>query len=72
MARFSLTITLSRIIRVASFISTVLPSPRPGCYRQRFPAPPDTLWGMIHVGLWELRGFGGCNDLVFRWEPRAG
>lgn len=33
MARFSLTICLSRILRVASFMSTVLPSPRPGCYR---------------------------------------
>jgi hypothetical protein len=33
MARFFLTITLSRLLRVASFMSTVLPSPRPGCYR---------------------------------------
>ena len=33
MARYSLTICLSRILRVVCFMSTVLPSPRPGCYR---------------------------------------
>lgn len=33
MSRFCLTICLSRILRTVSFMSTVLPSPRPGCYR---------------------------------------
>eukprot|EP00775_Hariotina_reticulata_P013409 gene13409-13537_t len=65
MARFCLTICFSRIIRTASFMSTVLPSPRPGCYRRRFPPPPSTWWDIIWVGIRELRGFGGCNDLVF-------
>lgn len=40
-----------------------LPLP-PSC-RRRFPPPPDTWWGIIRVGIKELRGFGGCNDLVF-------
>eukprot|EP00878_Enallax_costatus_P012058 GHUV01012590.1.p2 GENE.GHUV01012590.1~~GHUV01012590.1.p2 ORF type:complete len:216 (+),score=33.40 GHUV01012590.1:550-1197(+) len=65
MSRFCLTICFSRILRTVSFMSTVLPSPRPGCYRRRFPPPPDTVWGMIKVGIKQLRGFGGCNDLVF-------
>lgn len=33
MARYFLTICFSRILRVVCFMSTVLPSPRPGCYR---------------------------------------
>ncbi|WIA17126.1 hypothetical protein OEZ85_014019 [Tetradesmus obliquus] len=65
MARFSLTICFSRILRTASFMCTVLPSPRPGCYRRRFPPPPDSVSGIIWVGIRELRGFGGCNDLIF-------
>jgi DNA mismatch repair protein MutS2 len=66
MARFCATIAASRLIRVACFMSTVLPSPRPGCYRRRFPPPPDTLGGILAVGVGQLRGTGGCNDLVFR------
>ncbi|KAF8065840.1 IPCS1 [Scenedesmus sp. PABB004] len=65
MSRFSLTICCSRLLRTACFMSTVLPSPRPGCYRRRFPPPPDTWWGMLAVGVRQLRGFGGCNDLIF-------
>eukprot|EP00879_Flechtneria_rotunda_P013945 GHRR01014564.1.p1 GENE.GHRR01014564.1~~GHRR01014564.1.p1 ORF type:complete len:201 (+),score=33.85 GHRR01014564.1:1051-1653(+) len=65
MARFCLTICFSRILRTVCFMSTVLPSPRPGCYRHRFPAPPEDWWGIIVVGIRELRGFGGCNDLIF-------
>lgn len=34
--------------------------------RKRFPPPPDTWWGILVVGMRQLRGFGGCNDLVFR------
>lgn len=37
------------------------------CCRRRFPPPPDTFLGIMRVGLKQLRGFGGCNDLVFRW-----
>ncbi|KAF6255128.1 hypothetical protein COO60DRAFT_1702962 [Scenedesmus sp. NREL 46B-D3] len=55
----------SRILRTASFMCTVLPSPRPGCYRRRFPPPPATWSGIVWVGIRELRGFGGCNDLIF-------
>lgn len=36
------------------------------CFRKRFPPPPDTWWGILAVGMWQLRGFGGCNDLIFR------
>ncbi|KAI8472650.1 MAG: hypothetical protein J3K34DRAFT_413171 [Monoraphidium minutum] len=65
MARFSLTITLGRLLRVACFMTTVLPSPRPGCYSRRFPPPPDGAWEMLRVGFTTLRGMGGCNDLIF-------
>jgi hypothetical protein len=37
------------------------------CPRRRFPPPPDTWGGMLAVGVRQLRGMGGCNDLVFRW-----
>jgi DNA mismatch repair protein MutS2 len=38
-----------------------------GCVcRRRFPPPPDTWWGILMVGMRQLRGFGGCNDLIFR------
>jgi hypothetical protein len=40
--------------------------------RRRFPPPPSTWWGIIWVGIKELRGFGGCNDLVFRCVCVAG
>jgi hypothetical protein len=33
MARFSLTICIARTLRTFCFMSTVLPSPTPGCYR---------------------------------------
>jgi hypothetical protein len=66
MARFCATITLTRLARTAAFTTTVLPSPRPGCYRTRFPAVPDSAWGVLRVGVGQLRGAGGCNDLVFR------
>jgi hypothetical protein len=32
MARFSMTICISRLLRTACFMSTVLPSPTLGCY----------------------------------------
>lgn len=65
MARFSATIALGRLLRVACFMTTVLPNPRPGCYRRRFPPPPDSAWEALRVGFTTLRGMGGCNDLVF-------
>lgn len=66
MSRVVLTICCSRILRVACFMSTVLPSPRPGCYARRFPPVPPTLWGTVKAGYTTIRGFGGCNDLIFR------
>lgn len=66
MSRALLTCSLSRIIRVACFCSTVLPPCWPGCYRRRFPPPPEDWWTMIKIGFTALRGFGGCNDLIFR------
>jgi hypothetical protein len=41
------------------------------CRRKRFPPPPDTWWGILVVGVRQLRGFGGCNDLIFRWDLAA-
>lgn len=65
MARVTLTICCSRALRVVCFMSTVLPSPRPGCYARRFPPAPDGLWDTLKLGYTTIRGFGGCNDLVF-------
>ncbi|GFR39788.1 hypothetical protein Agub_g273 [Astrephomene gubernaculifera] len=65
MSRVVLTHCVSRLLRMACFLSTVLPNPRPGCYRRRFPPPPDGLWETIKAGYTTIRGFGGCNDLIF-------
>ncbi|KAG1676519.1 hypothetical protein FOA52_000062 [Chlamydomonas sp. UWO 241] len=65
-SRILATFALSRSLRVVCFMSTVLPSPRPGCYLTRFPpVVPDTVWGLIKAGYTTIRGFGGCNDLIF-------
>lgn len=50
----------------ACFMCTVLPNPRPGCYQRRFPPVPQGLWATIKAGYTTIRGFGGCNDLIFR------
>ena len=68
MARYCWTICLSRIFRMVSFLLTVLPSPRPGCYQERFPEEPlqPQPWlEWLAIGFRELRGTGGCNDLLF-------
>jgi hypothetical protein len=67
MARWCASIACGRLLRVACFLTTVLPSPRPGCYSRRFPPPPDTLKETLRVGFTTLRGTGGCNDLIFRF-----
>jgi len=64
MARFFATTAVGRLVRVAAFCATVLPNPRPGCYARRFPPPPGTAWGVVREGFRQLRGDGGCNDLV--------
>jgi hypothetical protein len=66
MSRVLLSVAFSRVIRVACFMSTVLPNPIPGCYARRFPPPPNKLWPTIKAGYTVIRGFGGCNDLIFR------
>lgn len=66
MTRFCATIAAGRLLRVACFMTTVLPNPRPGCYKRRFPPPPESTWEMLRVGFTTLRGHGGCNDLIFR------
>ncbi|EFJ40148.1 hypothetical protein VOLCADRAFT_121755 [Volvox carteri f. nagariensis] len=65
MSRVVLTVAASRVLRMACFLSTVLPNPRPGCYRRRFPPVPEGLWDTIKLGYTTIRGFGGCNDLIF-------
>jgi uncharacterized membrane protein YgcG len=64
MSRFFATTVVGRLVRTAAFCATVLPNPQPGCYRRRFPPPPETLAGLVREGFRQLRGMGGCNDLV--------
>jgi DNA mismatch repair protein MutS2 len=64
MSRFFATTVLGRLVRVAAFCATVLPNPRPGCYKRRFPPPPETWQELVREGFNQLRGAGGCNDLV--------
>lgn len=53
-----------RVIRVLSFLMTVLPSQNPHCFGQRFPSPPPADWlSWIEVGL-RPQSNGGCNDLI--------
>jgi PAP2 superfamily C-terminal len=52
-----------RVIRVISFMLTVLPSQNPNCYRQRFPPPPKDWMSWIEVGM-RPQSHGGCNDLI--------
>ncbi|GAX85052.1 hypothetical protein CEUSTIGMA_g12472.t1 [Chlamydomonas eustigma] len=65
MSRVMATMAASRSLRVACFMSTVLPNPHPGCYQLRFPPVPDTVWETVMAGYTTIRGFGGCNDLLF-------
>mmetsp|Transcript_14735 Transcript_14735/g.36745 ORF Transcript_14735/g.36745 Transcript_14735/m.36745 type:complete len:387 (-) Transcript_14735:193-1353(-) len=65
MSRAVLTIAASRVLRMACFMCTVLPNPQPGCYARRFPPVPATAWETIKAGYTTIRGFGGCNDLIF-------
>mmetsp|Transcript_8179 Transcript_8179/g.17534 ORF Transcript_8179/g.17534 Transcript_8179/m.17534 type:complete len:266 (+) Transcript_8179:325-1122(+) len=65
MTRVVATIAASRLIRIACFMSTVLPNPRPGCYARRFPPVPASVWETVKLGYTTIRGFGGCNDLIF-------
>ncbi|KAG2444775.1 hypothetical protein HXX76_001518 [Chlamydomonas incerta] len=64
-SRVVLTIAASRVLRMACFMCTVLPNPRPGCYSRRFPPVPATAWETLKAGYTTIRGFGGCNDLIF-------
>ena len=64
MTRVAACIGISRIIRSIAFLLTILPSPRPGCYIRRFPAVPDSWSQYLRIGFGQLRGSGGCNDLV--------
>eukprot|EP00983_Pelagomonas_calceolata_P062518 1147333-Pelagomonas_calceolata.AAC.3 len=54
-ARVALTICFSRIIRVAAFMCTILPNPKPGCYLRRFPPLPPTTWEIIKAGYTTIR-----------------
>lgn len=65
-SRVLLTIALAFFLRPFFFLSTVLPSALPGCYAARFPAVvPQDLLSFVQVGFAQVRGAGGCNDLVF-------
>lgn len=64
MSRFFAATVVGRLVRVAAFCATVLPNPQPGCYARRFPPPPEDTWGIVREGFKQLRGTGGCNDLV--------
>ena len=67
-ARTCATIALARAIRVVSFMLTVLPNPKPGCYNRQFSDAPkhyEDGWHLIKYGSSRIRGSGGCNDLIF-------
>jgi len=65
-SRMTLTMALSRLIRCACFMSTILPNPRPGCYRRKYPRLPDSAWEVLLVPWMRKLSFsGGCNDLIF-------
>jgi len=64
-AQVAATVALSRAIRTASFISTILPNPRFHCYYRKFPPVPDNWLDFVRVGFSRMRGNGGCNDLIF-------
>ena len=67
-ARTCATIALARAIRVVSFMLTVVPNPKPGCYNRQFsdaPASYEDGWHLIEYGSSRIRGSGGCNDLIF-------
>jgi len=52
-----------RLIRVISFLLTVLPSQNPHCYRAHFPPPPGDWFSWIQIGMLP-QAHGGCNDLI--------
>jgi len=62
-ARFMDTIAWSHLIRTFAFMITILPNPRPGCYKANFPPVPSSIWEFIKIGFGAKRG-SGCNDLV--------
>ncbi|KAL3155537.1 hypothetical protein ABBQ38_011089 [Trebouxia sp. C0009 RCD-2024] len=64
MTRVAACIGISRTIRTIAFMLTVLPSPRPGCYDRRFPPVPDSWTEYLKIGFGDMRGNGGCNDLI--------
>ena len=67
-ARTCATIALARAIRVVSFMLTVVPNPKPGCYNRQFSDAPmqyEDGWHLIEYGSSRIRGTGGCNDLIF-------
>ena len=66
MTRVAACIGISRTIRTLAFMLTVLPSPRPNCYKSRFPPVPETWAEYLKIGFGEIRGRGGCNDLIIR------
>mmetsp|Transcript_4600 Transcript_4600/g.12803 ORF Transcript_4600/g.12803 Transcript_4600/m.12803 type:complete len:366 (-) Transcript_4600:536-1633(-) len=65
-SRMTLTLAVSRVLRSACFISTILPNPRPGCYKRRYPPLPGTTWEILTLPFMRrVNMAGGCNDLIF-------
>ena len=67
-ARICAAIALARAIRMVSFMLTVVPNPKSGCYQRQFSDAPrqyDDGWHLIKYGSNRIRGTGGCNDLIF-------
>jgi hypothetical protein len=67
-ARTCAAIALARAIRMVSFMLTVVPNPKSGCYQRQFSDAPkqyDDGWHLITYGSNRIRGTGGCNDLIF-------
>jgi len=64
-SRMLLTIAVSRMLRCACFMATILPNPRPDCYRRKFPPVPGTTWETLTYPFSHVSFAGGCNDLIF-------
>mmetsp|Transcript_11869 Transcript_11869/g.18209 ORF Transcript_11869/g.18209 Transcript_11869/m.18209 type:complete len:425 (-) Transcript_11869:285-1559(-) len=65
-----ITLASLRLIRVISFLLTVLPSQNPNCYRSHFPTPPDDWISWIQIGMLP-QAHGGCNDLIVSGHATA-
>jgi hypothetical protein len=69
-ARALLMHSIVRVIRTVGFLSVVMPHPKhTNCYAGKFPPVPEKMGDYILAGIMSLKGGGGCNDLIIRFDP---